>query len=137
MINQLLRLTFLTYIWKRYKTAIVSAVLLLLFFWVIGTLHQDYIQYAELNDDKAYLALSFLIKWLFYISGLACFGYINWRVMGKQAPSEEQGLPPVSESIKSPPAAEGDAPVDPFDAIRRKERLQSKADKLISKKPQR
>ena len=79
MFNNLLRLTFVSYIWKRYRRLIVSTLLLFAYYWLVGKLHGDYILYSELTakdatenatpSSQAHLGYSFIIKWLALILG--------------------------------------------------------------------
>lgn len=134
MINQLLRLSFITYVWKRYKKLIVSTVLLLLFFWVVGLLHQDYSQYAQLNDDKQYLGVSFLLKWLLYSAAVVAYVYFNGLAGSTQAKLSPKDLPPQGRAAEKPQSCD-DQDADPFEHLRHKKQLKSKADQLIDKKP--
>lgn len=134
MINQLLRLSFIAYVWKRYKKLIVSTVLLLLCFWIVALLHQDYSHYAQLNDDKKYLGISFLLKWLSYGVALAVYVYFNRLAGNTTTKSGQQDLLPQGhETEKNTPSDHQEA--DPFEHLRHKKQLKSKADQLIDKKP--
>ena len=135
MFNQLLRLSFITFIWKRYKRLIVSTVLLLLFFWLVSLVHQDYSQYAQLNDDKQYLGISFLFKWLLY--GVAVVSYVYFNgLAGNSAKTGQQDLPVATKKVDPPQSSKAQTS-DPFEHLRHKERLKSKADQIIDKKPPR
>ena len=133
MINQLLRLSFITFIWKRYKALIISTLLLLLFFWIVALVHQDYSQYAQLNEDKQYLGLSFLLKWLFY--GLAVSGYIYYNWLAGSTKPQQPNSPSTTTKEASSRAPLDSNKNDPFEHLRNKKQLKSKADQVIDKKP--
>lgn len=82
MMNQIFRITFVTFIYKRYKQTILSSGLLLLVLWLIEKVHQDFVSYSQLNEDTSYLALSFGLKWLgfFCVTGL----YTAWNLVFKK-----------------------------------------------------
>jgi hypothetical protein len=136
MFKQIFRLTVVTYVWKRYKAIIVSTVILFVFFWLVSQLHQDYLSYGELNGDKAHIGLSFVIKWGILIVGFIAYVLFNsWQGRQKTPPK------PLSQSAVKPDAlasnATGDEPNpnDPFDAIRKRKKLRSKADFIIEERP--
>ena len=174
MMNQIFRITFVTFIYKRYKQTILSTALLLLVLWLIEKIHQDFVSYSQLNDDTSYLALSFGLKWFAFacVTGLYC----AWNVLFKQEKFKKENLSkaerkkygqllneedeleddliakmraiPTSKvtskvtvkadqkesKTENEKDGEGAKP-DPFDQIRDKETLKSKADFVLHKKP--
>jgi len=132
MLNNILRLTFVVYIWKRYKFLIVSTVVLLAFFWIVGMVHSDYLQYAEINDDREYLVLSFVAKWLLFVAGVGAYLVMNIRVHRKSN-DKDDGLPQVNSDSG---VSEGNnhKTADPFEHVRKKDKLMSKADRVIEDK---
>lgn len=86
MINQLLKWSVILTIWKKYGSAIKVLPLLLLVVLLVYALHGDYVEYAEVSNEKQYLALSFLIKWLaiFVVIG-AYWMYIKKVLTSKQS----------------------------------------------------
>lgn len=135
MFKQLFRLTVVTYVWKRYKAIIVSTVILFVFFWLVGQLHQDYLSYGNLNKDTQHIGLSFVIKWVAFIVGFIIYVFFNsWHA--KRA-SQSSNLP--QDSVSTAPLAGDTSNLgvkdnDPFDEIRKKDKLRSKADMVIEKK---
>ncbi|MDJ0833365.1 MAG: hypothetical protein QNJ69_07550 [Gammaproteobacteria bacterium] len=129
MLKNLLQLTVLTVVWKRYRTVIISTLLLFLGFWLLGQLHDDYIRYSELNDDKRFLALSFFIKWSLYI--LAVVGYLlyNARFSLRVGSSKD----PVQADSSNQSSGQPAQSADPFAEIRRRDKLRSRADFVIEK----
>lgn len=151
MMKQLFRLTFVAFVWKRYKQVIVSTLVLLLFLWITEKVHQDFVNYSQLNADTAYLGLSFVIKWLVFFLGSVVYLGINvWFRSNNTTPSEGDSLlnkmqstaphtPSPSSNNQQDASAtstsESANASDPFDAIRHKETLRSKADVVLQKPP--
>lgn len=90
MMNQLFRITFVTFIYKRYKQTILSSGLLLLALWLIEKLHQDFVSYSQLNEDTNYLALSFGLKWLAFICVTGF--YTAWNLVFKKEKFNKENL---------------------------------------------
>ncbi len=135
MFKQLFRLTVITYVWKRYKAIIVSTVILFVFFWLVGQLHQDYLSYGDLNKDTQHFGLSFVIKWAAFITGFIIYVLFNsWQ--GKRARRTKDLPQDVVSTAKltSDAPDEGVKANDPFHDIRQKDKLRSKADMIIEKK---
>ena len=90
MMNQIFRITFVTFIYKRYKQTILSTALLLLVLWLIEKIHQDFVSYSQLNEDTSYLALSFGIKWFAFacVTGL----YSAWNLLFKKEKFKKENL---------------------------------------------
>lgn len=133
MLKNLLHLTVLTVIWKRYRKLILSTLLLFLWFWLLGHLHDDYIRYIELNEDKQFLALSFVIKWLAYI--VAVIGYLLYNArfsLRVGSPREVSGMQDSLENFKAQDDRQLDVD-DPFAQIRQRDKLRSRADFVIEK----
>lgn len=140
MINNLFRITFITFIWSRYKATIISTILLFLFFFLVSQLHQDYVSYAELNKDTANIGLSFVAKWFAFIGGAAFYIWLNVRFLAANKKQSEKADPKLSKlekvlkkTKKEEPASEVKSD-DPFDAIRKKDKLKSEADFIIDQK---
>lgn len=146
MIKNIFRLTVIGYVWKRYKTLIISTLTLFVYFWIVSLLHGDFVGYIELNDDKQYLAMSFIIKWLAFAAGLMAYLFINSRYGRKEheKPESKNKLADSFSSGKtkekfSSHAAAKNAPsddsrqssADPFDRIRQRDKLRSRADFII------
>lgn len=135
MFKQLFRLTVVTYVWKRYKAIIVSTVILFVFFWLVGQLHQDYLSYGNLNQDTQHIGLSFVVKWAAFIAGFIIYVLFNsWQ--GKRA-RRAKDLPQDSVNTAQLTSDSSDQTAksnDPFDVIRQKDKLRSKADMVIEKK---
>jgi len=127
MLKNLLHLTLLTVLWKRYKSIIVSTLLLFVFFWLVGKLHADYVSYSELNNDHKYLAFSFFIKWCAFIVGVVIYLLFN-SFFPRSKNTENIDPTETKKNLPEKPAAP-----DPFDEIRGRKKLRSRADFIIEK----
>jgi hypothetical protein len=133
MLNQFIKWTVLIGIWKKFKRHIIATLLMIVMLYVVSLIHADYllfVQSAKLDNASANVATSFFIKWgisLFIVIGYAYLlryfqrsGQVKLKPQSKSVPNEQ------GSSVKS------DKP-DPFDQIRKKKKLRSKADLTISK----
>ena len=129
MIKNILRITLISYIWQRYKIIIVSTLLLFVYFWLIDKLHQDFISYSHLISSDKNLGLSFLLKWFCLLIGVVVYFFLNSRryKLGKHQ-KKASNMPGDSADRPATPNK-----ADPFQAIREKARLRSKADITIEK----
>jgi len=139
MWNNLLKITLVSYLWKRYKRTIIALPLLLLYFWFVNLVHHDIIAYATLNNDTDWLGWSFLVKWLFILLGIAVFAFIHAtaKTVGESrlTDSLQHSLKDKLKGSKS----EENEPLSPqaedvFDRIRTKKSLRSKADVVLAKR---
>lgn len=132
MWNSLLKISVISYIWKRYKRTLISLPLLLVYFWLISLIHQDFLTFVELNDTKQWIGLSFLVKWVFVLLGIVVF--IIFHLKDNQSENSNS----YTQFEKKPSNKKTDASnaqdSDPFQTIRQKETLSSKAEKIIQKK---
>lgn len=130
MFKNLLHLTLLTLLWKRYKRLIISTLILFVYFWLVGKLHEDYVDYVELNENQQFLALSFLLKWLAFTFGAVIYLLLNVLIIRGNRPTSAQTGAADSSSTDSKPKAKD---ADPFAQIRQRKKLRSRADFLIEK----
>ena len=126
MIKNIFRLTALGYIWNRYKTAIISTAALFAHFWLVGAMHEDFVAFIGLNNYTEHLGLSFLVKWVAFILGFVVYLAVNGR-KGKIKPVDGSS----GDSSGLVAAKDGQ---DPFDTIRKKDKLRSAADFVVGKK---
>lgn len=125
MFKQAFRLTFVVVIWKQYKRAIVSTALLFAYLWFVGFAHSEYLSFAELQPEETSIALSFFVKWFALILGVAL--YMGFHFFTKTPNKKSKG----NERAKLN-APSTDEP-DPFEQIRHKEKLRSRAEIIIDK----
>ena len=105
----------------------MSTFVLFLYLWLIGKLHQDYVNYSELNSDHEYLALSFVIKWCAFFLGIMVYLLLN-----SLFPRSKKLVPTVAKKNQKT-ESDQDAVVDPFAEIRQRKKLRSRADFIIEK----
>ncbi|MGH1485617.1 MAG: hypothetical protein ACRBCI_05300 [Cellvibrionaceae bacterium] len=124
MWNNLLKLTVISYIWKRYRHTLIAVPILLLYLWLINLIHHDVIAYAKLQNETSWLGWTFLIKWMFVFLGIAVFVivHVNGRQINPNADKTPNGS---QENVQT---------TDVFDAVRKKDKLRSKADVILGKK---
>ena len=143
MIKNLFHITLISYIWKRYKAIIISTLSLFFYFWLIGKLHEDFVSYGHLNDDKQYIGLSFLLKWFAFFTGFIVYFVFNTRYRGsvKRKKTTKNNFPSkLSRSknkkevsvLSNNQSSESDK-TDLFKDILKKEKLRSVADFIIEK----
>ncbi|MBT5031135.1 MAG: hypothetical protein HOM55_02440 [Proteobacteria bacterium] len=141
MIKNLFRITLINFIWKRYAAIIVTTLCLFIYFWLVGKLHADFVAYSELNNDKEYLGLSFVIKWAAFLVGVIVYLLINTRFRNPKnfQDTSEAGFFGTLKTSQNNKTAElparkndiGSTAIDPFENIRKKQKLRSMADFII------
>ena len=119
MFKQLFKLTFVTFIWKRYKKIIISTALLFFYLWLVGRVHGDYLNYIELRKNAPDPGLSFILKWLALSFGV--FIYFAYHLF---KPRKLKGHSTKFNATNN----EFD---DPFNSLRHSKKLRSKADIII------
>ncbi|MFK7733834.1 MAG: hypothetical protein AB8B48_19595 [Pseudomonadales bacterium] len=138
MLNQLLRFTLFSsaLLWLRPRwrglLALTASVVL------IHVLHSEYLGYVELSGNSDFLVWSYVCKWLALVVcvslyvGLAVYGL---KAPGKSAPQQVRSAADVSldRAAKEPVSEPEMATDDGFDFLRSKQKLESRADKIIAK----
>ena len=121
--------TFLiTFIWRRYKRVFISLALLFLSYFLISIVHSDYIDYAKNSENAHFLGLSYVVKWLALLSVTVVFYFFSSTTKSdKISDTQIKHLNPR----KSKPNGESTTEPDPFDSIRKKKTLKSKADSFL------
>jgi len=88
--KQAFRVAFVALIWKQYKAAIISTVLLFIYLYIVSRIHQDYLTAVGPDGIEK---LTFVYKWAAFITGFAVyFGFhiIRGRIKaGKQTDKEK------------------------------------------------
>lgn len=126
--KQVFRVAFVTLIWKQYKSAIVSTLVLFAFLLIISNIHSDYL--IAVGPDKIDQT-TFIYKWLAYTAGIVVFlGY--HLIRGKLKATEPSDREKIAQSKES--ETDGD---DPFAEIRNRKKLRSRADFLIDQEKDR
>ena len=124
MFKQIFRLTFFTFIWKKYKRIIVSTTLLFVFFWFVNFAHAEYLSFAGFQSGEAQISLSFFIKWFCLLVGTIIYVIYHFIRVGKKPSKVEQ------TSHKKVSVGDLDG-LDPFDAIRQKDKLRTRAEIML------
>lgn len=89
--NKLINLVLTAALWRNYKFMILSVLALIVSVFVIGLIHDDYVQWAQyqLSQDNVSLPLSvgwsFIIKYLVYLLAICICFYANKWVNNKKA----------------------------------------------------
>jgi len=145
--NKLINLILTAALWRNYKFMIISVVVLIVGVFVVGLIHDDYLQWAQYQlsqgDGSVPVSVgwSFIIKYAVYIAGMTLCFYANKWVNNKkalekaQAGEDNSALKNIlSFKTKSSPAAPKAKANDAFANIRAKKSLRMQADILIDKK---
>lgn len=153
--NKLINIVLSGLLWRRYKFMIVSLIILIACIFIVGQIHDDYLAYAQTSGEAVSVGASFIVKWLIWIVGFALFIFANHLanrrkekqavndtanksllgILGQKFAKVKTGGDEVSVKPKAKPKAleTSDSKVDPFDALRSKDKLRSYADLLIDK----
>ena len=137
MLKNILRITLIGYIWSRYKTAVISTTGLIVYFWLVGKIHEDYVNYGQLSENTGYIGVSFVVKWLAILAGIAAYIALNVFRFNKAgiAKKGETNSSNSHSDFKTDKSESSNRirENDPFESIRTKDKLKSKADFIIEK----
>lgn len=146
MFSQLIKFIAASFVWKKYKTTLLTAACLFIYVWLVGFIHDDYLAYREAEGSASNLGFSFVIKWLAWMAGITIFFFYDSltkkrkRVIGgndndKNGYKQGLGLRRKNGSRNgASTTTEQETAKDPFAAIREKKTLRSKGDLTISNK---
>ena len=128
--KQVFRIAFVTFIWKNYKAWIVSTILLLFGFFLIGKIHADLLQYWQLQEEKSQIAASIIYKWIAYLGcALAYFLYHYFRP--KKAPETAKETKEKRKTLEKE-LTNLSPNEDPFSDIRNRDTLRSRSDFILN-----
>ena len=139
MFKQIFRITFVTLVWKQYKSAIVSTLLLFAFLWLAGNVHEDYLVYAAEQNDEGLVGRSFLYKWIALVSGVLIYLSYHWlrsassKTVKESRPNNGYFSKGSGSNGKTNSLADNDQGDDPFAELRNKDKLRSRAEILVDK----
>ncbi|MFT7525208.1 MAG: hypothetical protein ACI9LY_000340 [Arenicella sp.] len=139
MFKQIFRITFVTLVWKQYKSAIVSTLLLFAFLWLVGNVHQDYLVYATEQNNEGLVGRSFLYKWMALVSGVLFYLSYHWlrstssKTVKEVQPKNGCFTNGNSSNGKTNSFSDNDQSDDPFAELRNKGKLRSRAEILVDK----
>ena len=125
MFKQIFRLTFATFIWKQYKRIIVSTLLLFAYLWLVGSIHSDFLSYAELQADQSMAGRSFLLKWAALIGGVVLYFSYNFFRSTKRKSSGNSNS--STNNVEQDEQSQTDQN-DPFANIRKMKKLRTRAE---------
>ena len=133
MFKQAFRVAFIALVWKQYKAAIVSTLLLFAYLFLVSWIHGDYIASAQLENQTSGLSQSFVIKWIAFAGGIGLYALYHWvrgRLNKNKADAPQATLMPrvdnpnaTSKIINDPELRE-----DPFAHIRKRKKLRGRKD---------
>ncbi len=132
MFKQIFRLAFVTVIWKQYKGIIVSTLVLFTYLWLVGSVHADYMSYAEIQSDDALVGRSFLYKWAALVTGVIIYIVTNF-FRGSRTKTNNKTTSQTKTNAKLIIAGELSDDDDPFAEIRYKEKLRTRAEIVVEK----
>ena len=120
--KQIFRIAFIALVWKQYKGIIISSTLLLAYILLVGSIHSEYITVKQLKAETDISGISFIYKWLAYTIGVVTyFAYHFFRA--PSSPKED-----LNEKAKQANINAKSDESDPFAAIRKMDKLRSRAD---------
>ncbi|MDZ7785046.1 MAG: hypothetical protein U5K56_19575 [Halioglobus sp.] len=128
MLNQLLRFTLVSsaLLWLRPRWRGLLA--LAAFVGLVHVLHGEYLHYVQLSGEQSLLLWSYGIKWLALVIALSVYVFFALPRGGARARDRAR---PERQAREPEPALPAD---DGFDFLRRKKRLEGRAEKVLSKK---
>ncbi|MDN4502343.1 hypothetical protein QX776_08010 [Alteromonadaceae bacterium BrNp21-10] len=127
MLKPLIRLTLAHLIWRHYKPVLIATVVCLLGIILVSFLHADYVAFAKELQGENHLGLSFIVKWLVYCVIVGLWLWIWLRTMAQRQKLQDINTMLVAEKNYACPED------DPFNNIRHKDKLNSKADAILNK----
>lgn len=121
MLNQFIKAgVFLRlFIWlkPRFKSLLITIAIIA----VTWLMHGEFLSYAEHSGNARFLGVSFIMKWIITI--MTVFGYLIYQT--KQVKREEFFIESKNKQNDTRSGNDG------FDFLRKKEKLESRADKII------
>ena len=128
MFKSVAKLAVTSYLWRRYQGQLKPLAIFLGGFLLISLLHGEYLSYVEASGNNNFVGFSFFIKWV--LVGLMAVFYILAPIRAVQQDDKPPPVPDlaVPPKRKTPADIPGD---DPFDALRSKKTLRSRADIVV------
>jgi hypothetical protein len=127
MFKQVFRVAFVTLIWKQYKAAILSTLLLVVYLLLVKNIHADILLAKTQSGASANIGISIALKWLAYAVGVVC--YLCFHIFRGLKPKPQT----LKDKAKEANIAANDDNDDPFASIRERKVLRSRADFLDGK----
>jgi len=133
MIQFLAKSAFIAIAWKKYSTTIISTAVVLVYFFVVSKLHEDFVNYSSLVLDNQYLGVSFVIKWIAWLFGAIFYLFIGFSYFNKsQIKRAFNNVTIHSSKMDKEHIQKHES--DPFEEISKRGRLRSKSDFILEKR---
>lgn len=126
MLNQLLKFTLISSVLLWLKPRWRSLLVLCVVVVAVHIFHGEYLNYAELSGNQSFLVWSYIIKWGVLIVSVLL--YMAYTVARQNDPKTG------ARRVRNKKNGKVDlvpAPDDGFDFLRKKNKLQSRAEKII------
>ncbi|TVZ39170.1 hypothetical protein P886_3565 [Alteromonadaceae bacterium 2753L.S.0a.02] len=117
---------------KRYQRLLISVAVLFACYFIIGQIHDDFLEYGEKTQNSAAVGFSYVIKWFSLTLATAIFYVFNMYGSEKKKQLKRRGI--QAEDLTSAIKNDDQRASDPFENIRRKEKLNSKAEQRLGEK---
>lgn len=116
---------------KRYRKLLISSAVLFVGYFIIGEMHDDFLEYAERSEDAGTVGYSYAIKWIALALVTAVYYWFNTQTIGAGEVPDEK---PLRKTNSQSDKIKNQREPDPFEHIRQKEALSSKAELHLHKK---
>ena len=127
MLNQLLKFTLISslLLWlkPRWRGLLGLSALVI----AVHTFHGEYLDYAERSGDQSFLVWSYAIKWITLTAAVLVYMAYMMTSQHKRAQSVDERRIKKTRKASTIPVAD-----DGFDFLRKKQQLQSRADKILA-----
>jgi len=129
MLNQLLKVTlissFLLWLRPRWRGMLALSLVVIL----VHVLHAEYLGYVELSGNDALLIVSFVVKWSVLVVAVTVYLVMTLtRPQGKISAVDSRRKKKFSAGEIDAASGEDDG----FEFLRKKKRLESRAEKMLS-----
>ena len=127
MLNQLLKFTLVSSILLWLKPRWRGLLALIVLVIMVHVLHGEYLGYVELSGDRSLLIWSYVFKWIVLLFGILSYLFLSLSGSKIRPPHAMGSQAKQVSAVQSKVAVD-----DGFDFLRRKQRLQNRAEKIIS-----
>jgi len=133
MIQFLAKSAFIAIAWKKYSTTIISTVVVLVYFFVVSKLHEDFVNYSSLVLDNQYLGISFVVKWIAWLFGAILYLFMGFSYFNKSQIKRTFNNITIHSS-KTDKERIQKHESNPFEEISKRGKLRSKSDFILEKR---
>ena len=131
MINNLLKISALIVTGKFLKPRFKGLIALVLFWFVVSFMHDEYVSYVEISGDSDFLLQSSIIKISLYFSAFLVYLILVERKLLISSPREKTKPQPSNNKAHSEQNTSVHQNGDGFDFLRNKKKLENSTDKLL------